>query len=167
MTSLNILKKYKCDDYDTPLYIWDMILKYLNLDKSAIIYDPFFNTGKSKQYLNELGYNNVIHEKEDFFQNYQNKNYDIILSNPPFSTKQKILKILYELDKPFILILPTSIISKLYVKNIFGDDIDKIQYIVPARRLQFEVNGYNQRRCCFDCLFFCYKINLKRDIVYL
>jgi len=167
MTSLNILKKYKCDDYDTPLYIWDMILKYLNLDKSAIIYDPFFNTGKSKQYLNELGYNNVIHEKEDFFQNYDKYKYDILISNPPFSTKQKILKILYELNKPFILILPTSIISKLYVKNIFGDDIDKIQYIVPSKRLQFEVNGYNQKRCCFDCIYFCYRMFLKRDIVYM
>ena len=167
MTSLNILKKYKCDDYDTPQYVWDMILKYLNLDKSAIIYDPFFNTGKSKQYLNQLGYNNVIHEKKDFFANYQNKKYDILISNPPFSTKQKILKILYELNKPFILILPTSIISKLYVKNIFGDDIDKIQYIVPAKRLQFEVNGYNQKRTPFDCIYFCYRIFLKRDIIYL
>ena len=167
MTSLNILKKHKCDNYDTPLYVWKMITDYLNLDKSAIIYDPFINTGKSKEYLNQLGYNNVIHEKENFFSNYQNKKYDILISNPPFSTKQKILKILYELDKPFILILPTSIISKLYVKNIFGDDIYKIQYIVPNRRLQFEVDGYNQKRCCFDCIFFCYKINLQRDIIYL
>jgi len=122
---------------------------------------------KSKEYLNQLGYNNVIHEKEDFFSNYQNKKYDILISNPPFSIKQKILKILYELDKPFILILPTSIISKLYVKNIFGDDIYKIQYIIPNRRLQFEVDGYNQRRTPFDCIFFCYKINLQRDIIYL
>ena len=52
MTSLNILKKHKCDNYDTPLYVWKMITDYLNLDKSTIIYDPFINTGKSKEYLN-------------------------------------------------------------------------------------------------------------------
>jgi hypothetical protein len=167
MTSLNILKKFKCDDYDTPLYVWKMLLDYLDLGKNTIIYDPFYNNGKSKTYLGKLGYDNIIHENEDFFENYEKYNYDILISNPPYSIKQNILKILYKIDKPFVLIVPTAIISKLYVKNIFKDDIDKIQYIVPGRRLQFEVNGYNNKRCCFDCLFFCYKLFLKRDIVYL
>jgi len=167
MTSLNILKKYKCDDYDTPLYVWKMLLDYLDLGKNTIIYDPFYNNGKSKSYLGKLGYNNVIHENTDFFQNYDKYEYDIIISNPPYSIKQNILKVLHQLDKPFVLIVPTAIISKLYVKNIFGDDIDKIQYIVPNRRLQFEINGYNQKRIPFDTIFFCYKLQLHKDIIYL
>jgi hypothetical protein len=167
MTSLNIIKKYKLDDYTTPLYVWEMILDYLDLAKDTIIYDPFYNDSKSKTYLGILGYNNVIHENEDFFQNYDKYKYDIIISNPPYSIKQHILKILHQIDRPFVLIVPTAIISKLYVKNIFKDDIDKVQYIIPSRRLQYEVNGYNQRRTPFDTLFFCYKLELKRDIVYL
>jgi len=167
MTSLNILKKYKLDDYTTPLYVWKMLLDYLDLGKNTIIYEPFYNDSKSKTYLGKLGYNNVIHENENFFENYDKYEYDIILSNPPYSIKQNILKVLHQLDKPFVLIVPTAIISKLYVKNIFGDDIDKIQYIIPNRRLQFEVDGYNQKRCCFDTLFMCYKLELQRDIVYL
>lgn len=167
MSSFNIIKKKKCDDYDTPLYIWEMLLDYLDLGKDTIIYDPFYNDGIAKTYLGKLGYNNVIHEKEDFFQNYEKYNYDIIISNPPYSIKQNILKVLYQIDKPFVLIVPTAIISKLYLKNIFKDDIDKVQYIIPNRRLQFEVNGYNQRRTPFDTIFFCYKLELQRDIVYL
>jgi len=167
MTSLNILKKFKCDDFDTPLYVWKMLLDYLDLGKNTIIYDPFYNNGKSKSYLGKLGYNNVIHENTDFFQNYEKYKYDIILSNPPYSIKQNILKVLHQIDKPFVLIVPTAIISKLYVKNIFGNDIDKIQYIVPNRRLQFEINGYNQKRIPFDTIFFCYKLQLHKDIIYL
>jgi hypothetical protein len=160
MTSLNIIKKYKLDDYTTPLYVWEMILDYLDLAKDTIIYDPFYNKGLAKTYLGKLGYNNVIHENEDFFQNYDKYKYDIIISNPPYSIKQNILKVLYQIDKAFVLIVPTAIISKLYVKNIFKDDIDKVQYIIPNRRLQFEVNGYNQKRTPFDTIFFCYKLEL-------
>jgi len=167
MTSLNLFKKKKCDDYNTPLYVWKMLLDYLDLGKNTIIYEPFYNNGESKSYLGKLGYDNVIHENEDFFENYIHYNFDIILSNPPYSIKQNILKVLHQLDKPFVLIVPTAIISKLYIKNIFKDDIDKVQFIIPNRRLQFEVNGYNQKRCCFDTLFMCYKLELKRDIVYL
>jgi len=167
MTSLNILKKYKLDDYTTPLYVWKMLLDYLDLGKNTIIYEPFYNNSKSKTYLGKLGYDNVIHENEDFFENYDKYEYDIILSNPPYSIKQNILKVLYKIDKPFVLIVPTAIISKLYVKNIFKDDINKIQFIIPNRRLQFEVNGYNQKRTPFDTLFMCYKLELQRDIVYL
>ena len=167
MTSLNILKKYKLDDYTTPLYVWKMLLDYLDLGKNTIIYEPFYNDSKSKTYLGKLGYDNVIHENEDFFENYDKYEYDIILSNPPYSIKQNILKVLYKIDKPFVLIVPTAIISKLYVKNIFKDDVNKIQFIIPNRRLQFEVNGYNQKRTPFDTLFMCYKLELQRDIVYL
>jgi len=167
MTSLNIMRKKKLDEYTTPLYVWKMLLDYLDLDKNTIIYEPFYNEGKSQDYLGKLGYKNIIHKKEDFFENYEKYNYDVILSNPPYSIKQNILKILYKIDKPFVLIMPTVIISKLYVKNIFGQDTSNIQYIIPNRRMQFEINGYNQKRTPFDTLFFCYKMNLQRDIIYL
>ena len=35
---------------------------------------------------------------------YQNN--DVIISNPPFSQKDKVLKRLYELDKPYAMLLP-------------------------------------------------------------
>ncbi len=168
MTSMNIMRKSNVDDYNTPKYVWKMLLDYLDLDKNTTIYEPFFSNGVSKTYLQQLGFNNVIHENEDFFENYVRYGYDIILSNPPYTIKRNILKILYKIDKPFVLIMPTSIINKLYIKSIFGENIDKIQYIIPHKRIQFErLDGYNQKRTCFDTLFFCYKMQLKRDINYM
>lgn len=43
----------------------------------------------------------------DFFD-YEPDNYDVIVSNPPFSIKDKILERLYELDKPFAVLLPMN-----------------------------------------------------------
>lgn len=168
MTSLNIMKKANLDDYNTPKYVWDILTDYFNLDKNIVIYEPFYSNGNSKKYLEELDYKNIIHNNECFFENYKKYEFDIIISNPPYTIKQKILKILYEIDKPFILIVPTSIISKLYMKNIFKHDLVHIQYVIPQRRLQFErLDGYNQRRTCFDTLFLCYKMNLPRDVNYI
>jgi len=158
----------KLDDYNTPLYVWEMLLDYLNLDKNTKIYEPFYSNGVAKNYLAKLGYNNVIHENMNFFDNYDKYDYEIIISNPPYSIKKNILKTLYNIDKPFVLIVPTAIISKLYMKTIFGKDIDKLQFIIPNRRIQFErLDGYNQKRTAFDTIFLCYKMNLQRDIVYM
>lgn len=168
MTSLNIITKKKLDDYNTPFYVWKMLLDYLNLDKNTKIYEPFYSNGVAKNYLAKLGYNNVIHENMNFFDNYDKYDYEIIISNPPYSIKQNILKTLYNIDKPFVLIVPTAIISKLYIKTIFGKDIDKLQYIIPNRRIQFErLDGYNQKRTAFDTIFLCFKMNLQRDIIYM
>lgn len=56
------------------------------------------------------GYQTVrshIDEGQDFFE-YEPDNYDVIISNPPFSIKDKILQRLYELDKPFAILLPLN-----------------------------------------------------------
>lgn len=39
---------------------------------------------------------------------YEPDDYDVIVSNPPFSIKDKILQRLYELDKPFAILLPLN-----------------------------------------------------------
>ena len=56
------------------------------------------------------GYNVIrshIDEGKDFFM-YEPDDYDVIVSNPPFSIKDKILQRLYELDKPFAILLPLN-----------------------------------------------------------
>lgn len=43
---------------------------------------------------------------ENFFYYEPEEDYDIIISNPPFSCKDDILKRLYELNKPYAMLLP-------------------------------------------------------------
>jgi hypothetical protein len=153
---------FKFDDYMTPKEAWEDIKDYI--PKNKIIWEPFYGDGNSGKYLRELGFN-VIHEDIDFFEN--NKG-DIIVTNPPFSKKKEVLKRLMELDKPFIIIMPVSTLAYKYTRELIGDNV---QILVPKKRIQFlkleDDKITNNGRCNFDCFYFCYKINLNRDILYL
>ena len=149
----------KHDDYMTPKYAWEDIIEYIPKDK--IIWEAFYGDGKSGNYMKELGLN-VIHEKIDFFKEDRG---DIIVSNPPFSLSKEIMERLLELDKPFILILPSSKINTQY----FRKWKDKgLQIIIPIKRIQFVKNGNElNNKCNFDCFYYCYKIDLPSSIIWL
>ncbi|MCP4179519.1 MAG: hypothetical protein GY756_17300 [bacterium] len=155
-------KKYIFDDYVTPFYVWEDIIKYIPNDK--IIWEPFYCKGLSGEYLTKLGLN-VIHTDIDFFNNNEG---DIIVSNPPFSKKKEVLTRLKILNKPFILLMPSSTINYQYFINLFKN---QIQIIIPKKRISFCKYVNNKltttKRCWFDCFYFCYKINLDKDITFL
>lgn len=149
------------DDYMTPKYAWEQIKDYI---PNQQIWEAFYGNGQSGQYLTELGFD-VIHEEADFFENDMG---EVIVTNPPFSKIKEIMKRLAILDKPFILILPSSKINTQY----FREWKDKIQIIIPPKRIHFEkhVDGEAVKQkssCNFDCFYYCYKIDLPRDIVWL
>ena len=156
----------KHDDYMTPKSAWENIKQFIPTDK--VIYEPFYGDGKSGEYLRQVGFT-VIHEPIDFFENDLG---DIIVSNPPFSKTKDILKRLKDLDKPFILILPSSKIHTSYFREFFDSD-KKLQIIIPRKRIHFEkhVNGEIPKDwksdCNFDCFYYCYKMDLKNDITWL
>ena len=88
-----------------------------------------------------------------------------IISNPPFSLSKEVMNRLYELDKPFILIFPSSKINTQYFRKWKDKNI---QIIIPRKRIQFIKNGDElQNKCNFDCFYYCYKINLQKHIVWL
>ncbi len=152
----------KHDDYMTPKYAWDNIKGFIPKDK--VIWEAFYGDGKSGNHLKEIGFN-VIHDKDDFFENDKG---DIVVSNPPFTKVKEILNRLVELDKPFILILPSSKIHTQYVRNLFIEQKDKLQIIIPRKRIQFIKDGNDlQNKCNFDYFYYCWKINLERDIIWL
>lgn len=150
------------DDYMTPNSAWDSVKDFLPRDK--VIWEAFYGDGKSGEYLSSLGFN-VIHKEIDFFTHNEG---DIIVSNPPFSQYKNILKRLKELDKPFMIILPCSKICTSIFRENCKDSDHPLQIIIPRRRIQFIKNGAElQNKCNFDCFFYCYKMGLKRDIIWL
>lgn len=152
------------DDYMTPKYAWDDIKQYIPKDK--LIWEAFYGNGDSGKYLTELGFD-VIHEPIDFFENDIG---ELIVSNPPFSKIKEILKRLEEIDKPFILIMPSSRINTSYMRQ-WKDK--RLQIIIPRKRIHFDklVNGLKddnwKSSSNFDCFYYCYKMNLPKDIVWL
>lgn len=167
MANFHIKTFIKHDDYMTPKSAWENI-KHL-IPKDKLIWEAFFGDGASGNYLKELGFK-VIHEEIDFFEN--NKG-DIVVSNPPFSKVPEILERLVKLDKPFILIMPSSKINTQYFRKLFSKSKEPIQIIIPKNRIHFQkkINGKvpdNFKNACnFDCFYYCWKINLEKDITWL
>jgi len=156
----------KYNDFMTPDYVWDWIIDYIPKDK--VIWEAFYGDGESGEYLKSKGLN-VIHENINFFENDKG---DIVVSNPPFEKKKEIINRLVELDKPFILIMPVSTLCYNYTK-VLKDDL---QIIIPKRRIRFKrydkktntiYKDWEKHNTAFDCLFYCYKMKLDKDIIFL
>ena len=158
----------KHDDYMTPKSAWEAIEHIIPKDK--VIWEAFYGDGESGKHLAEMGFE-TIHEPIDFFDNDTLPPYECLVSNPPFSQTKQIMKRLAELDMPFIIIMPASKICTSYFRENFKKK--KLQIIIPRKRIHFlkfingeKVKGW-KNATCFDCYYYCYKINLPNDITWL
>jgi len=155
----------KQDEYMTPQSAWENIAHLIPKDK--VIWEAFYGDGESGKYLTQLGFE-VIHEPIDFFKNNLG---ELVVSNPPFSQSKNVMGRLKELDKPFILILPTSKLCSQYIREHFKNN--ELQIIIPKKRINFIklVNGKvpkDFKSCCsFDCFYYCYKMGFEKDITWL
>tara|TARA_R110000822_G_scaffold151944_1_gene291078 strand:+ start:108 stop:581 length:474 start_codon:yes stop_codon:yes gene_type:complete len=148
------------DNYATDKKGWEIIKQYIPNDK--VIWSPFYCDGKQKDYFAEMGYD-IIHEDEDFFTNDKG---DIIIDNPPFSKWKEVFKRLKELDKPFIMITFPKIFLLKGFTNLFKNDL---QLIIPNIRPTFShltnpKAGYTPP---FGVWYFCYKMNLEKDLTFI
>lgn len=152
-----------CDNYTTPLCAFEDLKLYKPNDYIKI-YDPFYNDGKAKGYLQTTFSNcDIIHEDRDAFT--WMPDCDVIITNPPFSLKNKVLQWLMEVDKPFMLLLPVNQMCNKGFKTL--KNFQKLQFIVPNGRYNFEFDGKQNGGCWFNVLWYCYKCNLPKDINYI
>lgn len=161
-----IAKLTKYDHYNTPKYAWEWLLPYIPKDK--VIWEPFYSNGRSGEILTELGFN-VIHKNIDFFKNNEG---EIIISNPPFSNQKEIINRLMELDKPFILLMSAYKLNTKAIRDNFKNK--QLQMIIPPKRIQYiklnenmEEDKEQPNKCNFESVYYCYKMNLAKDIIFL
>ena len=148
------------DDWCTPKSAWEDIAHLIPKDK--IIWESFYCNGQSGKDLTELGFK-VEHHDIDFFDDPP-FDYDILVSNPPYSMKPKVFKRLAEIDKPYMMLVPVSTMTKKFLKTYFQD---KIQIVIPKSRIHFVKAGEQTNGSWFDTIWVCYNMNLEKDITYL
>lgn len=156
-------KKEINNEFMTPKVAWENIKQYIPKDK--VIWEAFRGDGSSAKNLMDLSFN-VISTDEDFFDcNYG----DVIVTNPPFSKIKEVMPRLMEIDKPFILIMPSQ---KLFTSYLREWKDKHLQLIIPRTRIRFnkleEDGKYAEKySCAIDCFYYCYKMDLKNDITWL
>lgn len=144
------------DYYYTPYYAVTPILKYIPKDK--IIWCPFDEEFSAfYQSFKQNGYKVIrshITEGRNFFT-CQPETYDIIVSNPPFSMKDKILRRLYELNKPFAILQPLNSLQGIKRYQYFKQGI---QILAFDQRIEFhDINhksvtvGHNPTAIVYFC----------------
>ena len=133
------------------------------------IYDPSLSLGGyTKVHTKEQGYMGSLLRRWKVRRRATHLGLqgDVIVSNPPFSKLPQILERLAHLNKPFILIMPSSKLNTQYFKKLFAD---KIQIIVPEKRINFlrQAPVGWKSSCNFDCFYYCFKMKLPKDIIFL
>ena len=134
----------KNDECMTLDYAVKPILKYLPKDK--IIWCPF-DKEDSQFYiqLKQNGYKVVrshISEGKDFYT-YEPKEWDIIVSNPPFTNKRKIFERALSFGKPFALIMSNTWLNDSAPKQLFKNK--DLQLLMFEQRIHFiKPNEFNK-----------------------
>lgn len=105
-----------------------------------------------------------IDEDKNFFFYEPEESYDIIISNPPFSQKDNVLKRLYELNKPYAMLLP---IPTLQGQARFPWMKDGLQYLGFDKRINYYMNQdftQVQKGVSFGSCYLCKKF-LPKDLI--
>lgn len=151
MNSQDILySKGKNDECYTPEYGVFPILKYIPED--AVVWCPFDK--KESEFVKLISLTNkVIHshieEGQDFYNYEPNEDWDIIISNPPFTNKRKIFERALSFNKPFALIMNIAWLNDSAPVKIFKDR--NFQLLMFDKRIAY--NGLG--RPTFSSAYFC------------
>lgn len=155
----------KGDEMYTPYYLAQAIVKYI--DPSLTVWCPFDKEWSAYVNLLKENGNRVIYTHidngEDFF-NYEPCGYDIIVSNPPFSKKDEILKRLYELDKPFAILLPLNSLQRKSIIECYKKGIQLLSFDLRAGFHYVDSMDKPKEGTPFASAYFCRNL-LPKDLI--
>jgi len=154
------------DEMQTPKYAINCLLPYLK--KEWIIWECAWGGGSLAKHFKEKGFEVIGNPFRDFLNKdlgLNKKGFDIIITNPPYTLKDKFLERCFEIGKPFVLLMPLTALEgkkrgELYRK--YG-----IQLIIPNKRINFITPSGKGSGAWFQVAWFCYKLNLPKDMMFV
>jgi hypothetical protein len=151
------------DECYTPEYAVLPILEFTEQFKNKIILCPF-DTEESNfvKILKNNGFHVVyshIRDNQNFY-NYQPEQWDVIISNPPFSNKKEIFERALSFDKPFALLMTLTWLNDSGPKKIFYEK--DLQLLMFDKRVAY-INAGQQPT--FSSAYYCYNFLPKQIIM--
>jgi len=152
------------DECYTPHYAVKPILKYI--PKDVIVWCPFDKQEsefvKQISQQNEVVYSH-IDTNQDFFT-YEPDNWDVMISNPPFTNKRKYFERALTFNKPFALIMTNTWLNDSAPKKIFKDK--DLQLLMFDKRMKFiSPDGRNNDKITFSSSYYCWNLLPKQIIM--
>lgn len=156
---INYMKNEKFDDLYTPSYAVKPLLKYIS--KGITVWECCdFGKSEITRLLKEHGCKVISTDKEEnFFQYKPQCDFDMIITNPPYSLKDEFLEKCYEWNKPFCLLLPITALEGKKRGKLFRKR--GIELLVFDGRVGFMSD---KKSNWFNTSWFCYKVLPKQLI---
>lgn len=152
------------DECYTPAYGVTPILKYI--PKDAVVWCPFdtidseFVKQISKQ--NEVVFTHINYGQD--FLTYEPKNWDVIVSNPPFTNKRKFFERALSFEKPFALIMTNTWLNDSAPKQLFKEK--DLQLLMFDKRMKFHSpDGRPNDKITFSSSYYCWNFLPKQIIM--
>tara|TARA_B110000240_G_C13347514_1_gene388261 strand:+ start:118 stop:675 length:558 start_codon:yes stop_codon:yes gene_type:complete len=158
-----MFSKGKNDECYTPDYGVEPILEFI--PKEKIIWCPFDKL--ESEFVKQISKNNtVVHshidDGKDFFE-YEPDEWDIIISNPPFTNKRKYFERALSFNKPFALIMTNTWLNDAAPINLFHDR--DLQLLMFDMRMQFiSPDNRDNSKITFSSSYYCWNF-LPKQIV--
>lgn len=148
----------------TPAYGVEPILKYI--PKDAVVWCPF-DKADSEFVIQIAKTNKVIHshieDGKDFFE-YEPQEWDVLISNPPFTGKRQIFERALSFNKPFALIMTNTWLNDSAPKQLFRDK--ELQLLMFDKRMKFiSPSGMPNDKITFSCSYYCWNLLPKQIIM--
>ena len=157
------MKARSSDDFQTLAYAIEPLLQFLG--KDWVIWECVAGKGNLVGALKAHGYKVIatdISEGKDFLS-YEPPEYNAIVTNPPYSLKNRFLQRAYSLGKPFAFLLPLTFLESQFRQNLFRQH--GISLLLLDKRINFETPSGRGSGSWFATAWFCWKI-LPSDLVF-
>jgi len=152
---INYVKNEKYDEFYTPREAILPLIPYLPKDK--IYWEPTdFGDSEIVKVLKEFDFKVIsTHIKDgfDFLNDTPDFEFDIIITNPPYSLKNQFLRKCYEYQKPFALLLPITALEGKERGEMFRKF--GIELLVLDKRINY---SRSKKNVWFNSSWFTYKI---------
>ncbi len=140
MSIMAVKKDGNGDEYYTPDYVVEILVPYLKEKAFNTIWCPCDK--ETSEYVKVLKANDFdvifshIEDGKDFLNYEPKEEYDVIITNPPFSIKNKIIERCIELNKPFALLLSATVIQSAGLVELLSK-LDDFKMIMFDKRISY------------------------------
>lgn len=153
------------DDFYTPSWITDLLLKHIDVFQKIVL-EPASGEGHISEVLFSKGayvYSRDIKGGQDFLKvDQEDEAIDCIITNPPFSLKDEFIAKCIEIGKPWALLLPVSSIQGKKRNELFSK-VEDLSIIIPNKRVAF-IGGKNSPN--FASAWFCSGFKLPKQLIF-
>lgn len=157
------------DDFQTPPIALKPLLKWIPKE-FHVIWECSCGKGNLVNTLKEKGF---ICNGTDIIGGYdflkcetydELKDYDCIITNPPYKYKQQFLEKACNLNKPFAFLLPLTTFETKKRQKLFEEH--NLQVIFMDKRINFETPSGKGSGSWFATMWVCKGFNLPKDMIF-